>query len=150
MWIVRGIVGLTCILFGILFLLESFKQPIFIVGTMIFFALGLWAMGWVSRFAPKKVLEKDAVEELKIRNSPSFGFRNRLMGFIALVFGCAGVFLVVQEGDWNKNLKALLGAIMFIVLGVWYLFKGRKAESDAHYRRIVERSKSGQQRGRLG
>lgn len=142
MWIVCGIVGLTCILFGILFLLESFKQPIFIVGTMVFFALGLWAMGWVSRFAPKKVLEKDAVEELKIRNAPSFGFRNRLMGFIALALGCAMTFAIVQEDEWTKNPKALLGGILFIAIGGWYLVKGRKAESDAHYRHIVERSKS--------
>lgn len=51
------------------------------------------------------------------------------MGAIALFFGLVGLY-IAYENDWAINAKALLGAIAFIAMGLWYLVKGANAESS--------------------
>jgi hypothetical protein len=61
------------------------------------------------------------------------GLRNRIAGLVAIVFGIAVLVILVIENRWDahdniKPLKALLGSIFFIAIGIWYFIKGAKAE----------------------
>ena len=60
-------------------------------------------------------------------------WRNRIVGSIAVVFGLVMTILLVMDGRWNnhdsvKPIKSLLGGLLFICLGAWYLHRGAKAE----------------------
>ncbi len=59
--------------------------------------------------------------------------RNRVAGSIAICLGIVILVALVIENRWDdhdsfKPSKALLGSIAFIASGIWYLWKGAKAE----------------------
>lgn len=64
----------------------------------------------------------------------SMGWRNRIFGGIAIAFGLALVVLLGIDSRWDghdttKPLKALIGGLVFIGVGAWYLLRGADAES---------------------
>jgi putative Mn2+ efflux pump MntP len=120
------------------FLMASLDRPVLLVFSVAFTAIAMWVMKFVSIFSPKGIRAKDALEELEIRRSPSFGMRNRLMGLVALVLGSLMCYTTFQYENRIKDPEALTGGIIFIALGSWYLIKGKKAESDGCYRALAE------------
>ncbi len=128
MFLVRAILGLVFLAFAIATVPMWFTTPIAILFTMIFAVLGLWIMGWVSRFSPKRVRDENAIRERAIRQSKYFGLRNRSMWAIALFFGLVGLY-IAHENDWAISDKAIFGYVAFIAIGLWYLIKGARAES---------------------
>ncbi|MDR1996461.1 hypothetical protein [Azonexus sp.] len=65
--------------------------------------------------------------------------RNRIAGGIAIALGAAVLAILLAEGRWDSHgterpISSLLGALTFIGLGAWYLFKGKKAEPWALHR----------------
>lgn len=127
MWILRAIVGLMFLGVAVASVPVWFDRPITVIVTMVFAVLGLWTMGYVSRFSTQKTLEEDARKEREIRESKSFGLRNRVMGAIALFMGVAFLFSAHQS-HWELGWKPIAGGVMFVILGGWYLIKGRDAE----------------------
>jgi len=138
MWLLRGVVGIFCVTIAAVFLAASFERPYMLSFTFVFAGLAMWVMKFVSRFSPKKARIENALEELKIRNSASFGLRNRLMGLLAIAIGCSGVCLNMMDQGMYAPPKVLLGGITFIALGFWYAIKGAKAEKDDCYRAVID------------
>jgi hypothetical protein len=127
MWLVKGIVGLFFIFLAMVSFIAAFQTPPLVILTMLFAALGLWIMGWVSIYAPRHIQEKNIQEEIKARKSKYFGFRNRLMGLVAIAIGGGGLYAMYGEfkrEDW----KALLGAALMLVIGIEYFIRGKHAE----------------------
>jgi len=61
------------------------------------------------------------------------GLRNRIAGLIAITFGLALAAILLLDEGWDTRgtvirYEALAGALMFIGLGVWYLWRGASAE----------------------
>lgn len=61
------------------------------------------------------------------------GLRNRISGLISIAFGVAMVYILVFEEGWDprgtvNRYELAVGSLMFIGLGVWYLFHGASAE----------------------
>lgn len=127
MWLLRGIFGLIFLGLAVITVPVWFDSPSAVIFTIVFASLGLWIMGWVTWLSSKKTQDKNILQEIQIRRSKYFSFRNRIMGFIALLLGVAGMYLTYQS-NWQIGWKALGGSIMFIFLGMWYLIKGSKAE----------------------
>lgn len=138
MFLLRAIVGLALITVGIVGLAEAFDNPKAIVLTFVAVPLGLFVMGYISRYAPVKARAEDLTEELRIRASRHFGLRCRVMGLVALLLGSGTLWVVIHTGAWSTNWEATAGSVMFCVLGIYYLVKGRKAES--WYREAVLRA----------
>ena len=107
-----------------------FESPFMVVFTMLFASLGLWVMGWVTKFSPQHVREKYALREIEIRQSKWFCLRNRIMGSLALLLGIGGLY-IAYDSNWKIGFKAFLGIVIFIFIGLWYLVKGSKAEVTA-------------------
>jgi hypothetical protein len=64
----------------------------------------------------------------------SMAWRNRIFGGIAIAFGLALVVLLGIDGRWDnhdttKPLKALVGGLVFIGVGAWFLLRGAEAKS---------------------
>jgi putative Mn2+ efflux pump MntP len=127
MWIVRAIVGLIFLAIAIAAVPLWFERPSTVLVTITFSVLGLWTMGYISRFAPKKALEEHKRQEQEIRQSKHFGLRNRIMGAIALLLGSI-ILVNAQQSNWHVGWKPLAGGVVFVFFGAWYLLKGRNAE----------------------
>lgn len=104
-----------------------FESPFIVVFTMLFASLGLWVMGWVTKFSPQQVREKYVFREIEIRQSKWFCLRNRIMRSLALLLGIGGL-CIAYDSYWKIGFKALLGIVIFIYVGLWYLVKGSRAE----------------------
>lgn len=104
-----------------------FESPFMVVFTIALTVLGLWIMGWVTKFSPQHVRDKDAIQEIEIRQSKWFGLRNRIMGSVALLLGICGLY-AAYDSNWQLGSKALCGIVLFILIGLWYLVKGSKAD----------------------
>jgi hypothetical protein len=150
MWLVRGIGGLLLIGLAVMSLpplmralfLEPIGAPRKVVDVLFtagLFVLGLWVMGGrtavlklvspvLSVAAQKRIRERAMQDELQARASKWFALRNRLMGLVALVFGLAVLAGILIAEDW-REWRAFTGACLFIACGVWYLIRGRDAES---------------------
>jgi MFS family permease len=127
MWLVKGIVGLFFIFLAMLSFVAAFQTPTLVIFSILFASLGLWIMGWVSIYSPRHIQEKDAQEEAKARKSKYFGFRNRLMGLVAIAIGGGVLYAMYGEFKW-ENWMALLGAVVMLVLGIVYFIRGKHAE----------------------
>jgi hypothetical protein len=127
MWFIRGIVGLMFLGLAVFTVPMWFESPFTVVFTILFAALGLWLMGWVTKFSPQHVRDKDALRESELRQSKWFGLRNKIMGAVALLLGLGGLY-VAFASNWHIGFKAAIGIVMFISMGLWYLIKGSKAE----------------------
>jgi hypothetical protein len=129
MWLIRGIVGLIFLGMAVATVPMWFTSPYSVVFTMVFASLGLWIIGWVTRFSTAKAKEENARREIEIRQSKVFGLRNRAMGLIALLFGGLGIY-IEYDSNWQAGGKALIGSVAFVCLGMWYLLKGAEAEGS--------------------
>ncbi|PPC94130.1 MAG: hypothetical protein CTY35_10785 [Methylotenera sp.] len=130
MWFIRGVIGLMFLGLAVFTVPMWFEAPFMVVFTISFASLGLWVMGWVTKFSPQHVRDKDALREVEIRQSKWFGLRNRVMGSIAISLGLGGLYMA-YDSNWQIGFKALLGIIMLISIGLWYLVKGSMAEGSA-------------------
>lgn len=129
MWLIRGIFGVIFLGMAVATVPMWFISPITVVFTMVFASLGLWIMGWITRFSTTEAKAENIQKEIEIRQSKFFGLRNRAMGSIAMLFGGLGIY-IAYDSNWQVGGKALIGAIMFVCLGMWYLFKGAQAEGS--------------------
>ncbi|WP_020183728.1 hypothetical protein [Methylotenera sp. 1P/1] len=129
MWFVRGVIGLMFLGLAVCTIPMWFESPFMVVFTMVFASLGLWVMGWVTKFSPQHVRDKDVLREIEIHQSKWFDLRNRVMGSIALSLGLGGLYMA-YDSNWQISFKALLGIVMLLSIGLWYLIKGSKAEGQ--------------------
>lgn len=127
MWFIRGVIGLVLIGLAVFTVPMWFESPFMVAFTIVFTVLGLWIMGWVTKFSPQHVRDKDAMREIEIRQSKWFGLRNRIMGSVALLLGLGGLY-AAYHSNWQLGFKALCGIVLFILIGLWYLVKGSKAD----------------------
>jgi hypothetical protein len=68
-------------------------------------------------------------------HSKFFILRSRVVGFIATFFGLVAILVIIYQGS-PYPLKALLGGIMFLMLGIWYLIS--KSGGATHAQFLVE------------
>jgi putative Mn2+ efflux pump MntP len=127
MWLIRGVIGLVLIGLAVFTVPMWFESPFMVVFTIALTVLGLWIMGWVTKFSPQHVRDKDAMQEIEIRQSKWFGLRNRIMGSVALLLGIGSLY-AAYDSNWQLGSKALCGIVLFILIGLWYLVKGSKAD----------------------
>jgi len=127
MWLLRGLIGLIFLALAAFTVPLWFESPLTVIFTIVFATLGLWIMGWVTKLSPKDVRDQDIQQEIKIRNSKWFDLRNRIMGSIAFLLGVVALYMAYKS-HWEIGFKALIGAVVFVLIGLWYIAKGAKAE----------------------
>ncbi len=129
MWLIRGIIGLVFLGMAVATVPMWFDKPLTVIFTMLFASLGLWTMGWITRFSTTEAKEENIQKEIEIRQSKYFGLRNRAMGLLALLIGGLGMY-AAYDSEWQVSGKAIVGAVIFVFLGMWYLLKGAQAEGS--------------------
>ena len=81
-------------------------------------------------------------------------WRNRIAGGVAVAIGLLVVASLIIEGHWDnhdaqKPLKALLGGLMFIIMGAWYLIRSEKVESRKQQEIVVNRESTNHTKAHL-
>ena len=137
MKLIRIIIGFICLAIATVITPVMFDYPKVIFFVMLFSVLGLWALGYTTKFAPQSAQEKYIREQIAIRQSKGFDWRNRIMGIIAILLGLGVLYAVFNSKPINT--EALLGGVMFVVLGFWYALKGKSA-TEFTYNDIIQKT----------
>ncbi len=96
-------------------------MPVFVVVPLICTPLALYIVGYTSRLSSGTTHLRKYREELALRKSSTYKYREGFVALIAIAFGVLAFYLSLDAQELDGSGEILLAGVMFLALGVWSL-----------------------------